>query len=181
MSVGWYFRQKGAKTFGNFGRSECWLGGRESLPQLSETPTNTSVFNTTRMMSANWRFGVLSSARVCFRLFSDSASAMTLEMTLAPNASGVRRVGNLQPQSLSPRFAVCPRGALRQSDALNGDIKVRTSTQFWTNFNTFRSPMEAPQMVPLLSTEMPSGKLAPPFGRGSGMKAVTTPSLTLPI
>jgi hypothetical protein len=60
-------------------------------------------------------------------------------------------------------------------------VKVRTSTQFLTNFNTFRSPMEAPQMVPLLSTEMPSGKLAPPFGRGSGMKAVTTPSLTLPI
>jgi len=30
-----------------------WLGGRESLPQFSETPTNTAVFSTTRMMSAN--------------------------------------------------------------------------------------------------------------------------------
>jgi hypothetical protein len=30
-----------------------WLGGRESLPQLSETPTKTGVLSTTRMMSAN--------------------------------------------------------------------------------------------------------------------------------
>jgi hypothetical protein len=64
-----------------------WLGGRESLPQFSETPTKTSVFSTTCMTSVNWRFQMLSSAGVCLLLFSDFASAMTLEMTLAPNVS----------------------------------------------------------------------------------------------
>jgi hypothetical protein len=83
-------------------------------------------------------------------------------------------------QKLSPAERL-HYGQYDKKTRLNGDIKVRTSTQFLTNFNTFRSPMEPPQMTPLLSTEMPSGKLASPLGRGSGMKAVTTPSLTLPI
>src|SRR5205809_5350464 len=77
----------------------------ESLPQVSKTPTKMGVFSATRMMSANWRFRVLSSAPVCFLLFSDSASAMTLAMTLAPNVSRVRLVGNHAGKtSPIPRF-----------------------------------------------------------------------------
>jgi hypothetical protein len=83
-----------------------WLGGRESLPQFSETPAKTGVFSTTRMMLANWCFRVLSLAPVCFLLFSDSASAMTLEMTLAPNVSRVRLVGN--PRLQNPMSAGTP-------------------------------------------------------------------------
>ena len=64
-----------------------WLGGRESLPQPSETPTKTGVFSPTRVMSANQRFRIPSSAAVRLLLFSDFANAMTLEMTLAPNVS----------------------------------------------------------------------------------------------
>jgi hypothetical protein len=76
-----------------------WLGGRESLPPLSETPTKTSVFNSTRMMSANWRLRILSPAPACLLPFSAFASAMTLEMSLAANASGVPLVGNSHARS----------------------------------------------------------------------------------
>ena len=50
-----------------------------------------------------------------------------------------------------------------------------------TNFITLRSPIDAPQITPDVSTVIPSGKLAPPFGAGSGIKVVTMPSLTLPM
>jgi hypothetical protein len=71
------------------------LGGRESLPLFSDTPTKTGVLSTTRMMSASWRFRVLSSAPASLLLFSDLANAMTLEMTLAPNASRVPLIDNV--------------------------------------------------------------------------------------
>jgi hypothetical protein len=68
-------------------RMREWLGGRESLPRLSEIPINTGVFRLTRTVPAIWHFRILSSAFVRSPQFSDFAGAMTLEMTLAPVTS----------------------------------------------------------------------------------------------
>src|SRR6202011_5001614 len=81
------------------------------------------------MMSANWRLRILSSAAVCWLLFSDSAGAMTLEMTLAPNVPQVPLVESLRPNlahgaDRRRQHRRCRSRDRRQSEAVGGDQRV---------------------------------------------------------
>jgi hypothetical protein len=83
---------------------ERWLGGRDSLPLLSETPIRTPNYRATLSSATIWRFLILAMARVRSLWFSDSSGAMTLEMSLAASVSRGSVVG-LSPRKLCHRFA----------------------------------------------------------------------------
>ena len=69
-----------------------WLGGRESFRVFQETPMKTGDFRVNLMAPAIWLFRIPSDSFVCLRPFSDFPIAMTLEMTLDANHSGVLHV-----------------------------------------------------------------------------------------
>jgi hypothetical protein len=85
---------------------EVWLGDRESLGLLHESPMKTGPFRLSVWYQATWRLRVLSSAHVSSRPFSSFAGAMSLDMSLA--ATTIR--GSLvEDQRLHPRGTALPK------------------------------------------------------------------------